>query len=299
MKKLILGILSLSTIVALIIWLWTLQPQGKNVLPATNENAQDLKSQDSQSPYEPKDGSVLKTAGIKLHGKTQAGNFSVVTQDKSSEIIKANSDGNYQADLQLQKGLNLVKITTITGDLSRSEESTLTYYFDAQTQATNVYAGSVKTIFDTLITLATTGGEKPVRAGKSTTIIVPKEEDEEGSASAPLKQIRIGDYAIALGNPSPEDSESPLVNKITILRDNKPTIDTQVAIVKTLNTVKANALTVKSKDKTLDLTLNKDTNIFQDGKEIKATEIQKDKNAIVVYHAQEDDNLADVIYILP
>lgn len=298
MKKLILGIVSLSTLVAFIVWLWTLQPQPDKILPATDENQKQLSDQSQKNSFDPRGGSVLKTAKVKLSGKTEKGNFVAIYTDSFALVTKAAANSSFAQDIELQKGLNLVKVTSISPDLTKIDETILTYYFDAGTTATTVYAGSVKTIFDTLITLTTTNGDKAIRAGKSTDIVVPKEEDAESTPQAPLKQIRIGDYAVALASPQEDDTPSPLVDKITILRSNKPTIDTTVALAQTLTTVKANALTVKSKDKSIDLTINKNTEILLDGKTAKAADIQKDKNAIVVYRAEEDDNLVDLIYIL-
>src|SRR3989344_6777452 len=113
MKKLIFIVAGLSSLVAIIAWLWTLQPQPKNVLPASDSNTSGNGSRENQSPYEPKNGSVVQTAKVKLKGKTVKENF-VVVSSGPSYIARADASGSYTQDIELQKGLNLVKITSIT-----------------------------------------------------------------------------------------------------------------------------------------------------------------------------------------
>lgn len=299
MKKLVLIILFASAFVALAAWLWTLQPTttSKNVLSEKNSIVQ---TPEVSSSIQPSDFSVLATTAIKLKGKANPGQIIAIASTNSKIIIKADAGGNFEQSLTLDKGLNLVKITKISADLKNTEEQTLTYDVNTDTAASIVFAGSVKTIFDTLITVTTAGGEKSIRAGKSTSIDVPIEENEgEATPSTAMDSIRIGDYAVALGNFPDEKGQTDTVvaQKIIIIRGEKPQNNSSAIVVKTQTGAQEETLSVKnSKDETIELILDKNTTFTIAGKEADAEGITKDKGAIIIYHQEDEDNILDAIY---
>lgn len=301
-----IGLLVTLTAAALIAWLWTLQPQAPKSVTSEKNPASNSQAKQDQSPFEPADGNILKSTRTKLKGKIAANNFAVVYSSSFVEILKADSSGNFSLDLNLAKGLNLLTVSAVSPDLSSSTDTQLTYYVDLEdTGASLVFAGSVKTIFNTLITLTTNSGDKNIRVAKSTNITVPKigDDKQEATAVPALKQIRIGDYAITLGV-RPEDSkekDSLAASKLTITRTDVPGNDKKLALVKTLTGIKQNTISVKTiKDsKILDLTFNKNSDIRLDGKDGKAADVVKDKSAIVIYHLEKDTNVIDIIYLLP
>lgn len=300
MKKLILGIIAISAFVALAAWLWTLQPTSapKNILSEKNST---IETPQQTSTVQPPDFSVLKTTAITLKGKVDPNQIVAISSAGENIILRADSEGNFKQTLALVRGLNLVKITKISQDFKNTEEKTLTYDVNSDTPSTAVFAGSVKTIFDTLVTVATAGGEKSIRAGKSTVIDMPKEKDTgEGTPSTALESIRIGDYAIAVGTYPEEKGQTDTIvaDKITILRDNKPTNDSIVITGKTLTAVNQNAISFKNtKDETIELTIDKNTTATIADKESAVDNVTKDKNAIIIYHQNDKDNILDTIYI--
>ncbi|MBI3341946.1 hypothetical protein HY024_02385 [Candidatus Curtissbacteria bacterium] len=220
MKKLVLGIVCLSLLVGLMVWLWTLQPQRKQATPA-NTKIEGTHAATLQDPsaIDPPDGTILKTAAIKIKGKTGAYNFLAVYTNDSATIIKVNPNTNFEVPFTATKGLNQIVLAGITQDLKTAEQKTLTYFLDPNQSSKKVFAGSVKSIFDTLITLGTAGGDASVRTGKSTQFDIPKEQDE-ATTSSQIQSVRIGDFVIAFGNPPEkgENSDSIIADKVQILR---------------------------------------------------------------------------------
>ena len=300
MKKLVLSIVIISGFVALAAWLWTLQPTGKPDSVLSEKN-QIIQTPEQTSNYDPADFSVLKTTAIILKGKAEPDQIVAISTGTSNTIIKADPNGNFQQGLTLQKGLNLVKVTTVSPDLKNAEEKILTYDVNSDTPSTIVFAGSVKTIFDTLITVSTPSGEKSIRAGKSTAWDIPKEKETgESTPSTELESVRIGDYAIAVGNYPDEKGQTDTIvaQKITILRENKPTNDSTIIAGTTLTATTNNTLSVKnSKDETVELTLDKNTTATIAGKDAPTESISKDKTAIIIYHQEDENNILDAIYI--
>lgn len=300
MKKLILGIVIISSFVGLAAWLWTLQPTSKdNVLSEKNELPQEAQN---ASAFEPENYSVFKSASLTLKGKAVPNQIVAVSTGKTANILKTDDSGKFTTSLTLERGLNLVNITKFATDFKNSESTTLTYYVSTNSPATNIFAGSIKTIFDTLLTVTTANGEKSVRVGKSTIIDVPKEESEDAEAtpSSALESIRIGDYAIALGNYQEDTKDTILSSQIYILRDNKPQTSYKVVFGKLLTSVKQNSISLEStKGESVSLTLDNDSDILLDGKPSEKNVLTAGKNAVIIYTQDEEDNLIKSIYLLP
>lgn len=300
MKKIVLGIVFISAIVLLVAWLWTLQPSFPSHKVLSDKSATDS-AQQQTSNYDPPDFSILKTTAVVLKGKANSNQIIAISSSGSNAIIKTDAQGTFKQTLTLEKGLNLVKIAKISQDFKNTDEKILTYDVNSDTSAPIVFAGSVKTIFDTLITVISAGGEKSIRAGSSTAIDIPKEKETgESTPSTALESIRIGDYAIAVGDYPDEKGQTDTIvaQKITILRDNKPKNDSSIITGKTLTGVNKNTLSVKnSKGEIVELRLDKNSIILLDGKEAEAISVGKDKNAVIIYHQLDSDNILDAIYL--
>lgn len=301
MKKIVLVIVFVSGIVALVAWLWTLQPTTSSH-KVLSEKSRTVSTQQLSSDYEPPDFSVLKTTAIILKGKANPNQIVAISSNGSNTVLTADSQGNFKQSLTLIRGINLVKITKISQDLKNSDGKILTYDVNSDTPSATVFAGSVKTIFDTLITVSTAGGEKSVRAGKSTAWDIPKEkETEESTPSTELESVRIGDYAIAVGNYPDEKGQTDTIvaEKISIVRDSKPANNAVIIAGITLTIATDNTLSVKnSKGEIIELTLDKNATVLVGGKEAEASGIAKDKNAVIIYHIDDKNNLIDTIYLL-
>jgi len=300
MKKLVLGIIIISSFVALSAWLWTLQPTAapKNVLSEKNSTVQ---TPQVSSSIQPPDFSVLKTTAVTLKGKANPGQIIAISGGQTNTITKADAQGNFAQSLSLSKGLNLVKVAYVSADFKNIDSQTLTYDVNTDTPALVVFAGSVKTIFDTLITVTAAGAEKSIRAGKSTQIDVPIEKVEgEATPSSAIESIRIGDYAIALGNYPEEKGQTDTVvaQKIAIIRGEKPQNNSLIIAAYTQTDVQKGRLSVKNtKGELIDVVLDENTTVTIAGKTAGTNDVVKDKDAVIVYHQDNGDNLLDTIYI--
>lgn len=303
MKKLVLGLISFSVLIALIVWLWTLQPQAKRPEESQKTESTGAATQSQTKPtIDPPDGAVLKSASIKIKGKSGSYSYLAIYSNNQSTIIKVSPNSNFEVPYTLLKGLNLITLQGIVDGQKTAEQKTLTYYLDPAQSSTKVFAGSVKTIFDTLITLSAANGDASIRTGKSTQFDIPNEEDE-ASTSSQIQNVRIGDYAIALGNPpdKSENSDSVVADKVQIIRTNKPKNTKTLSFVKIVSVNKQDIVNVKNTEngKTENYTSAKDSEIILDGKAGKDADIVKDKSAMIISTKDDEENIIDLIYLLP
>lgn len=297
-------------LVTLIVWLWQRQPQPP-LPPVPEEQATDA-AQEKQSPQgltiNFKDNQVVQSKEIKIDGRANAGEFVAIASNTAQVVEKSDSGGNFKVEITAEPGLNLIEITTIPQAHIRSSQKSLTlFYSPDEKEARSIFAGSVKSIFDTLLTLTTAAGDKNVRTSQNTEILIP--EDVEESKNATVKSIRIGDYAIALGNPPEEggskngasDQDSLIATSIEILRENKPQNFVKVAQVEVITPVRQNLFSAKNlqDQKIIELTLAKNSRIQIEGTAGKSSDVTRDKNAIVFYHQEADKNTINLIYLLP
>lgn len=296
-------------LVTLIVWLWQRQPQP-SPSPVPEEQATGS-AQEKQSPQglaiSFKDNQVVQSKEIKIDGRANAGEFVAIASNTAQVVAKSDSDGNFKVEITAELGLNLIEITTIPQGNSRSSQKSLTLFYNPdEKEAKSVFAGSVKSIFDTLLTLTTAAGNKNVRTSQNTEILIP--EDVEESKNATVKSIRIGDYAIALGNP-PEggskngvsDQDSLVATSIEILRENKPQNFVRVAQIEVITPIRQNLFSAKNlqDQKIIELTLAKNSRIQIEGTTGKSSDVTRDKNAIVFYRQEAGKNTINLIYLLP
>lgn len=282
----------------LIVVLWQRQPN-------LNQNSQEESTQEAQTQEAeetlgilPKDGTVVAKSPVKITGKVTAKSIIAIYSNGNQTVTTATEAGDFEKEVDLGNGLNLIKIVTISPDLANTDEKTISIFLSKTNVGNTLFAGPVKSIFDTLITVTTLSGDKNIRTSKSTNFEIPTDEDEK-EATQEVDNVRIGDYVIATGDASDEDSI--VAQGLEIIRQNKPQVTKQLAIGTVASAVRQNIFSVKStKDQELiEFTLDKNSDVSQDGKEAKNTDIVKDKTALVFYTKNDDDNLISLIYLLP
>lgn len=302
-RKIIAIVTSVFLLLSLIIWLWQRQPQAPSIespqetVPSATQSAQP--DQEKLTIKSPQDDQVISSSKIKLTGHAIPNAFLVAYSPSTQTITQAKADGTFSHELELSADLNLVTVTVLSPNLTEEKTQNLTLYNAKQPDEgiNTVYIGSVKTIFDPLITISNENTQKNIRTTKNTEFDIPKSPKEE-TATSPIKNIRIGDFVIALGKESNQDTL--LAKKVTIIRENKPQNPKKVAGGKILTAVRNNLLTIKTADNQIvQLILDKNSTIVKDNKTAKNTDITTDQNTIIVYHLQGDQNLTDLLYLLP
>ncbi len=291
--------LVLVAFVAVIIGLWQLQPrpQTQTVLSEKSQTAPPPLQEDQS--FEPKDGSILTTKTVQFKGKTIPNYIVFIVSNDFQLTAQADANGAFQKDVTLTPGLNLIDVIGVSADLAKDTQKSLSLYLAQDNSSGIVAAGSVKTIFDNVVTLTTLNGQANIKVTPSSVLTFPKDVTPDASPSSSVSDIRVGDYAVVLGSSTSADTVT--AQKLTIIRDNKPQNNEQYSSVKILTAPKQNLFTAKTnKDsKILELTLDKNTQELLGGKDAQVTDIQKDKNAVIIYHTDGTKKVVDLIYLLP
>jgi len=298
--KLILIVILLLAFIYSIYWLWQRQPKPAQIKQETTNQVQTPKPQKAGFVQVPKDSQILSSGKIEISGKVDSEAYIVVVSNSTSAIGRSEKSGEFKIPIELARGLNLLDIQVFNNNLSAigSEQKTV-YVAESEPLPQNweVYAGSVKSILDNLITLTTSTGEKSVKKETKTNLILPSPILSKKPAPAPDESIRIGDFAIALGEVKDEILNA---QDLEIIRENKPQITRKISIAKILTVAKAGKFSAKDTEanKILDFTLGKNSTVIKNGQSAKDTDIQKDSNAIIVYQDEDDERLADFVYLL-
>lgn len=292
-------------------WLWQRQPKPPEfVEEATSGAVSGQQITLDNLTLKIADNTIVNSKKIKLEGITFTNELVAIYSNNFQDVLKSDKDGNFETAVTLNEGLNLLTIAIVTDDKEKQRQKSLTFYFAKdKTDATIIFAGSVKNIFDTLVTVTTLSGEKNIRTSKSTEFRIPDEEEQQSTESA-VKNVRIGDYAIGLGN-APEnskDTDTIIARSLEIIRENKPQNRINIARIKIISPVRQSIfsasvtsdVTTNTLDKkVMELTLDKNSDVTLNNKQGKTTDITKDKNAIVFYHTEGNKNLIDLVYLLP
>ena len=298
--KLILIVILLLAFIYSIYWLWQRQPKPAQIKQETTNQVQTPKPQKAGFVQVPKDSQILSSGKIEISGKVDSEAYIVVVSNSTSAIGRSEKSGEFKIPIELARGLNLLDIQVFDNNLSAigSEQKTV-YVAEGEPLPQNweVYAGSVKSILDNLITLTTSTSEKSVKKETKTNLILPSPILSKKPAPAPDESIRIGDFAIALGEVKDEILNA---QDLEIIRENKPQITRKISIAKILTVAKAGKFSAKDTEanKILDFTLGKNSTVIKNGQSAKDTDIQKDSNAIIVYQDEDDERLADFVYLL-
>ena len=291
-----------------IFFLWQRQPKPKSdkVLAENTTQSSSTSSSEQLEKIQlknPQDQSVITSAKINISGKTTPNSYLAILSNSDIAITKTDNNGDFTKEVELTTGLNLIDLKIATLDAKENFTKSLTLWYDKNGQASGsaIYAGNVKNIFDTVITVSTVNAAKNINTTKSTAFEIPTpDEDEQTEATqSAVKNVRVGDFAIGLGDR--KDENTITAKKVIIIRENKPKINKDFAEIKLLTASAKNNFTGKNlKDqKNMEFTLSKNSDIFAGDKEGKTEDIQKDKNALVIYHDQDDRKIADLIYLLP
>lgn len=310
LTRLVLALIFTGSLIFSIIWLWQRQPKAPkdaiksitNVVTGKN----DSQDQNTQTPFSLNipDSKVLDSAKINVNGKASANSLILIYSNSHDYQAAVSPQGEFDVDLDLDKNLNLINFVELDKDFKEIQAHIFTFYLqdkDAQKKTGLIYAGTVKNIFNNLITVLTANGDKKVKTESVTQLNFPKSnlKPSPKTTDQPDKSdIRVGDYIIALGNTS---SQSELkASIIDIVRENKPDIVKKYAAGIILSPVKSKIFSAKNiKDSgLLEFKLDKNSQVFQDSKKADEKAISKDKKAICFYNASKE-NLITSIYLLP
>lgn len=282
----------------LIIVLWQRQPKLQQQQESESTQEASQKPKEEKFTITPADGTVLGSSTVKFTGKAETGSLIVIFSNDSHGIAKTKQDGTFELQTAQEQRLNLFKVVFVTQALELAHEKNLSLYLSQKDVGKTIAAGSVKSIFDNLITITTQNGEKNIRTSKSTSFDVPEEEDVE-EATEEIDSIRIGDYVITTGDATDEDSI--IAKNLQVLRQNKPVLSKEIVLGKIASNVRQNIFSAKNnKDsKIIEFTLGKNTTILLDGQDAQSDSVTKDKSAIILYTKEKDTNLISLVYLLP
>lgn len=282
----------------ILVWLWQRQPKGQReqTIPQPASKEAILQKTEGDLEISPSDAQVLSPGPVKFKGKTLGAAYVAIYTNDFQTLTRADDEGEIEKEVQLTTGLNQVLLTTVSPDLTKYRQKSLNLFVASENLGNTVFAGSVKSIFDTLVTIATSNGDRNVRTSNSTKIDVPQEEQSAGPA---IKNIRVGDYAIALGDS--QDKDTQIAASLQIIRDNKPQnteILTQVVII---TNVKNNLFSAKkvTGSEISEFSLVKQSKVEKDDSTLKIIDITRDKNAFIFYHPENNQNIVDLVYLLP
>lgn len=296
--KLGLSLIGLLLFALALLWLWQRQPKGQEqqTIPRPASKEAILQKPESDLEISPSDSQVLTQGLVEFKGKAPANSMMAIYANAFQTIVKTGEKGEFAKEVELAQGLNQVTIATLAANLQTTEQKFLTLWVTTGDESNTVFAGSVKSIFDTLVTITTSNGDRNVRTSKSTKINVPKEEQSTGSD---IKNIRVGDYAIALGNA--QDKDTQVAASLQIIRDNKPQNTKVLAQVVIITSVKNNLFSAKkvAGGEVSEFSLVKQSKVEKDDSTLKITDITKDKTAFIFYHPEKNQNIVDLVFLLP
>lgn len=314
MSKIFIPIGAFALLVFLIVWLWQRQP----TTPIKTETQQKQATQSAQSqsssddPLKIQNNLVVKTQKAVIKGKINPRDYFIVASNSFKKIVRANEKGDFEIEVSLGKDLNLLDYAITPKDLKKISQNSLAYFQLPDAQFKSVYAGSVKSVFDTLVTVTTPNGDVNLRTSGSSQLEIPAPEDETDTSAGTLKDIRVGDYAISLGESIDENSQTS--QKLTIVRQDKPLNTSKIVLSQIITSPVKNIFTVKNlqDSKVIELITSTNTQVQLEDQNPSPTpspksssktpadsQIAKDKNSIIIYHQEGNKNVADLVYLLP
>ena len=301
--KYIVILILIVSFIFFLYWLWQRQPQPKELqTPETISENKSAQKKEEKLVTTPPAGSVQTSSKIKIEGKTKPELFVAIFSNDLAIITRSDKSGAFHQEVTLEQGLNQIEIVTISKDLKEDQHDSLLLYLAAESDmGTAVFAGPVKSIFDTLLTISGESGEISVRTTQTTKIKLPPPPGDEEATGPAIKNIRVGDFLIALGDPSDDRSDQLKAKLVEVVRENKPQNLRKLTLVKILSVARQSLFSAKSlaDNSILELTIDKASQVTVDGKEAKSADIEKNKNAIIIYHPDANKKLLDLIYLLP
>lgn len=299
LRVLSLALIGLLLFAASLVWLWQRQPKSQQAisfLEESQESTPQAQKESNDLEISPKDGLVLTQNLVKFKGKASADTFVTIYSNDFQTVTRATKSGDFEKEVELANGLNLITLAILNQKQELEQEKSLTLFVTEESVGNTVFAGSVKSIFDTLVTITTPNGDRSVRTSKSTKIDVPQEEQSTGPA---IKNIRVGDYAIALGNA--QDKDTQVATSLQIIRDDKPQNTKVLTKAVIITNVKNNLFSAKkvASGEIAEFSLAKQSKVEKDDSPLKITDITRDKNAFIFYHPEKNQNIVDLVFLLP
>src|SRR3989344_7072916 len=285
-------------------WLWQRQPKVQNIQTPKAAESNIIQTPESFK-ITPQDGSVLTSKKVKLTGEINPGYLAIFSNDFQA-VIKTDQIGKFSKEVDLTDGLNLFRLISFSDQLKQDREKSLVYLLAKDTKdGQTVFAGSVKTILDNLLTISTQNGQKNIRSTKDTNLALPKppagEKNKNESTGSAIQNIRVGDFLITQGDLPSGGKDEIIAKKIEVIREDKPQNNKKLMLGRILISPRQNLFSVKdlTTNEIIEFSLAKDTQIQQVEKEAKTEDISKNKNAFIIYHQDGDKNTVDLTYLLP
>lgn len=296
-KFIAIALLFIIAISYLMYWLWQRQPkpQDNNQIesPIVQSDNQEEKLDNTSLLITPESGTILKDVTNTLSIKTSPNEFVIIYSNFSQGVGKTDQNGELQVEIELEEGLNLINVSTLNKNLESTQSQSLAYFVSQSTDASSFFAGSVKSIFDEVITITTISDEQTIRQKTSTKLILPSNETD-----AEDNGIRVGDYVIAQGKIENEKDFS--VTSLEIIRQNKPQNEEKHAAGITLSEITNGLFSIRDPEsKIIEFAVDDFTTISQNGNGLDFDNIIKDQRVIVIYFIKDNENIVDLIYLLP
>lgn len=303
MTKIAAAAIFIITIAAFMYWLWQRQPKVQPL--TTPQQVQQATPEVKQESFQikPQDTKIISGNKISIEGKSKSNQTVLIFSNNFAIATKSNKDGNFTKEVTLTNGLNFVQIVYLENDPKLSQKQYLTYYVDKKSDPakTNVFAGSVKSIFDTVLAITWQGKEITINVAKDANIVLPKSpKDEKATASvSPLSNIRLQDFIIATG--TLDKNEQLVAKNLEVVREDIPQISSQFAQITIFAAPSKNSFLAKTdkSSEAITLIIDSDSQILEGDQKMQAKDILKDKKAAVIYHSEKNQNLVDLILLLP
>ena len=294
-KPVLIALTFFILIAIVVYWLWQRQPKPSQPQPKTPApEVVQKKLEETQLEITPASGRVLAENNVTFQGKTHGTSYIIISASHTLGITQANENGEFKIDAELAQGLNLIDVIAVDQNLAELKTLPLALYVDPDSNASTVLTGPVKSIFDNIITITTTQGEQTIRQKSSTKLILPEAENDKEDGD-----IRVGDFLIALGEI--ENEKDFDTSSIEVIREEKPQNNEKYVAGVLLTKVNKNIFSVRNQkdSQIVEFNLSKDSKISKNGEDAQIEDIAKDKKAIIVFYTKDNENTADLIYLIP
>lgn len=278
-------------------WLWQRQPTLDNNSKITKNPISSPSTQpdiEETFTYSPEGNIIISKERIDFEGNTSPNKIVIVYSNYSQNITRADNQGIYKLAINLAEGLNQITLTSLDESFKETFSKTLSFYQDTDSEDTKFYSGPIKSTFDTLLTIMVDGEDQIIRQKSSTETFFDESIDDEDT------DIRVGDFVMALGNATKtKDFEA---NSLFVLRKNKPKNISQYMYGIFTSEVKSNIFSARNEKNAnlVEFYLSSETGFLEGSNEAAKDNIIKDKKALILFHEdEENDNVADLIYLLP
>lgn len=182
------------------------------------QNKDEKGSQGSFSVTAPADGTIFASqkSTVQVLGTSKPNSVVIITTSKSDKLLQSNEEGNFESSIDLQKGINFIKVTNIDG--SDFAEKTVAVFLSDVPDANppsgssvdivadkKVFWGKVKGILKNNLTLITDNKTKEVNTSENTKFEFPdRKSDPETDILPNIQKIIVDNIVVALGKAKDE-----------------------------------------------------------------------------------------------